>query len=291
MEYIQKEKELSRNILLEYSENPFCRIQLDMGTAFVPRQAVACQEYRVLYCQSNSGAQMTVGGRNYQLRRGDILVIRPGSTCTLLTYGRADLPYIGYVVTMEKDRKESLQRLVRQMGWSHEMPEGVIHTWGTAWDRLDTLFLMAMEEQQNRSPGWEVAMLGHVLSLMIQIFRAAYGKVSTVTGIEKQELLNAILSYVEAHLSEKITLESVASHFFVSTSTVTHLFNKKMGISFYRYVMQRRLWTARNLIREGIPMEKIAVQVGFGEYSSFYRAFRQEFHMSPRQYLKESREM
>ncbi len=59
-----------------------------------------------------------------------------------------------------------------------------------------------------------------------------------------------------------------------------------MNMSFYKYVMQRRLWMAKNLINEGMPMERIAIRVGFGDYSAFYRAFRQEFGMSPRQFAR-----
>ena len=33
-------------------------------------------------------------------------------------------------------------------------------------------------------------------------------------------------------------------------------------------------------------MEKIALRVGFGDYSTFYRAFKKEFSISPRQFLQ-----
>lgn len=57
-----------------------------------------------------------------------------------------------------------------------------------------------------------------------------------------------------------------------------------MRVSFYRYVTQRRLIAAKSLILQNLPMEDVAVQSGFSDYSSFYRAFKQEFGISPRQY-------
>ena len=52
----------------------------------------------------------------------------------------------------------------------------------------------------------------------------------------------------------------------------------------YRYVTQRRLIAAKTLIEKGQRLEAVAAQTGFTDYSGFYRAFKQEFGISPRQY-------
>ena len=57
-----------------------------------------------------------------------------------------------------------------------------------------------------------------------------------------------------------------------------------MGVSFYRCVTQRRLIAAKGLILEGTALEAVAGRTGFSDYSAFYRAFRQEYGISPRQY-------
>ena len=62
------------------------------------------------------------------------------------------------------------------------------------------------------------------------------------------------------------------------------LFKQKMGVSVYRYITQRRLIAAKSLIEQGQPLEDVALKVGFSDYSSFYRAFKQEFGISPRRY-------
>ena len=85
---------------------------------------------------------------------------------------------------------------------------------------------------------------------------------------------------------EKITLEDTAKHFYVSVSTITQLFRQKMGTSFYHCVTQQRLISAKALIGEGKALEDVSRAVGFADYSTFYRAFKQEFGISPRQYRK-----
>lgn len=59
-----------------------------------------------------------------------------------------------------------------------------------------------------------------------------------------------------------------------------------MGISFYQCVTQNRLIASKTLIEQNIALETVAEQVGFNDYSSFYRAFKQEYGISPRQYRK-----
>ena len=59
-----------------------------------------------------------------------------------------------------------------------------------------------------------------------------------------------------------------------------------MGISLYRYITQRRLIAAKLLIGENHPLEEVARRVGFLDYSTFYRAFKQEYGISPRQFAR-----
>jgi len=98
--------------------------------------------------------------------------------------------------------------------------------------------------------------------------------------------LDELIAYIENHLSEKITLKSTATDFYISERSVSRLFSEKMDVSFYRYVTQRRLIAAKVLILNGEPLESIGEQVGFVDYSTFYRAFKQAFSISPLQFKK-----
>ena len=120
--------------------------------------------------------------------------------------------------------------------------------------------------------------------ILSQIARALEETSTVQLKAEKPELLDKVMAYIEANLAKRITLEETARHFYISVSTVTQLFRQKMGTSFYRCVTQRRLIDAKQLISEGISLESVAEQTGFSDYSAFYRAFKKEFGISPRQY-------
>ena len=106
------------------------------------------------------------------------------------------------------------------------------------------------------------------------------------TAQAKKFLLEQITAYIDANLTGKITLKMIAKQFSVSVSTVTQLFQKKAQMSFHHFVTSRRMERARALIRQGIPLEMVGRAIGYRDHSTFYRAFRQTFGISPREYRK-----
>ena len=60
-----------------------------------------------------------------------------------------------------------------------------------------------------------------------------------------------------------------------------------VGTSVHRYILQKRLIMARQMMASGRPTSEVYQHCGFGDYSNFYRAFRKEYQISPREYLEE----
>lgn len=104
------------------------------------------------------------------------------------------------------------------------------------------------------------------------------------TSQRKSALLEQIEAYVDAHLTEKLTLRVISTQTGVSVSTVTQLFQKKVSTTFHDFVTQRRLEMAKKMIEEGMPLEQVGKEVGYRDHSTFYRAFRRYTGCSPREY-------
>lgn len=104
------------------------------------------------------------------------------------------------------------------------------------------------------------------------------------TAQRKHAMMEKITAYVDAHLGEQITLGIIAAHCGVSVSTVTQLFQKQAEVTFHDFVTSRRMAMAEKRIKEGIPLEQVGRMVGYRDHSTFYRAFRQYFGISPREY-------
>ena len=87
--------------------------------------------------------------------------------------------------------------------------------------------------------------------------------------------------YISSHPREPLNAEVLARRANLSVSSITHLFKKELGISLHRYVTQRRLVLAQNLIGSGHKPTEIYGEVGYKDYSSFYKAYVNYFGYPP----------
>ena len=242
--------------------------------------------YELLYCCSNCGAEYLVGPERYRLQRGDIVFIPPGVSHRPLLPEPMNEPYSRYVLWLSTEFIEGYAQLFPYAFSEKQRTVGMLRTAETKWESLGELFRNGVQETEQGADGWEAAVVGNTITLLTQIKRATKERSVRALKAEKPELLDRIMAYIEAQYSAPLSVSEIAKKFFVSSSTVSHLFKQKIGVSFYQYVTQRRLIAGKLLIEQGQPMEAAAAQTGFSTYSGFYRAFKQEFGISPRQYRK-----
>ncbi len=246
--------------------------------------------YELLYCSSTCGAEYLVGTERYRLQKGDIIFVPPGISHRPLLPENMERPYKRYVLWISSEFMARYAALLRPDPDTDTQDTTLLRTAGTRWEFLGEYFYRGVQETEAKLPGWEAAVVGNTITLLTQLRRAIRDRSAQKMAAEKPELLDRLLAYIEEHLSEHITLPDTARRFYVSTSTISQLFRQKLGDSFYRCVTQRRLIAAKERIQAGKLLEDVARQVGFKDYSAFYRAFRQEYGISPRQYraLQES---
>ena len=242
--------------------------------------------YELLYCHNTGDVEYLVGADRYRLQKGDVILIPPGISHRPLLPDHMPEPYRRDVLWINPDLIDQLELLVPWEDRLNAQVSKLLRTAGTRWEFLGELFRHGVREYEGRELGWEEIVLGNTIQLLVYLRRAVQDRSAAPLKAEKPELLDRALAYIEDHLAEKITLGDIAKHCWVSQSTITQTFRNKMGVSFYRCVTQRRLIAAKTLIIEGAPLESVGRKVGFSDYSSFYRAFKQEFGISPRQFRK-----
>ena len=244
--------------------------------------------YELIYCVSSENVQYLIGTERYRLQRGDIIWIPPGvSHCPLFPVGMK-IPYERIVLWVNAEKMTEFFSRWPELDLQQDLLRRhyLLRTAGMAREReLREAFQRGCRESEKRLPGWEAALYGNTNLLLTLLMRAMSGRGEKPLR-EKTELLDEVLAFVSAHLQEKITVADTARKLHVSESTVTHLCSKRLGLSFYRYVTQQRLDRARQLMLENGDLGMVAEKAGFCDYTAFFRAFKQEYGLSPSEYRK-----
>ena len=123
--------------------------------------------------------------------------------------------------------------------------------------------------------------------LLIMINRLTMASRSDVaTAGENDPLIDRVFAYINTHIQEDLSLERLEEIFFFDSGTLTRRFKKQIGDTISQYIRKKRLNIAKNLLSEGSPPIEVYAQCGFVDYSGFFRAFKLQYGMSPKEFVK-----
>ena len=94
--------------------------------------------------------------------------------------------------------------------------------------------------------------------------------------------INAVLLYINDNLSEDLSLDHLATRFYLSKHHLCRIFKKVTGYTINHYINYKRLLLARELHSKGMTLLEASANAGFHNYAHFYRMYRKEFGTSPR---------
>jgi AraC-like DNA-binding protein/quercetin dioxygenase-like cupin family protein len=104
--------------------------------------------------------------------------------------------------------------------------------------------------------------------------------------VEYDKRIVEIIEYINNNLNEELTIEKISLNFYINKYYLMHKFKEQTGFTIHNYIQQKRLLYAVSLIRNGDQITTVYIKCGFRDYSSFVRAFKKMFDLSPRNYYK-----
>lgn len=136
--------------------------------------------------------------------------------------------------------------------------------------------------QNNRSTAYghdlhSVTALINLLLMVNECFLSAPHESSDIYS----HRIHPVMIYINQHISEPLTLESIAQACSLDKYYLSHLFKKETECTIFQYIMAKRIALAKELLSSGTSVSDACLQSGFRDYSNFIRAFKKATGCSP----------
>jgi len=237
----------------------------------------AHEQMEVLYFISGSGSYL-VEGYHYSIQAGDIFIMRTTETHKMLI--DPDVPYERIAIHFRPELFDFIdpeRTLLRPFLDRHPGQQNRYGGDDTRCSALQEAFRNFTFEQTENI---RLTLISRILQFLTSL-QNIYNQDSPLPSYAK-DLPSQLVAYVNEHLFEDISLQTVADAFYRSRSQISRIFRHSTGSSLWEYIVLKRLLAARAMLQRGESAMTACTACGFSDYSAFYRAYRTQFGHSPK---------
>lgn len=224
----------------------------------------------------------------YLIKRGDIVLIDMFTPHTLVNtktnyYERFSVIIDPSLLISFSTPTSNLLDLFNEAGAHHR----ILHIEEQDFRKYITL----LEEYQNvkLKNGRDVMEKAMIHHLLAYIYSDGFEEtMRNDTSPNQLSIITQLIRYIDEHLNEKVALSQLAQHVGYSEYYICHLFKKFTNKTLLSYIQEKRIEQAAVLIKRGASANQAAEQVGFNNYSYFYKIFKKLKGCAPANYREEA---
>ena len=232
--------------------------------------------------------EFEIGDRRQALKSGDFVIVPPQTPHRAFVVDTA-LPYRRFVFWISTEYAGQLAErfpdfayLLRYM--DSERHRYIFHNDPVSFNAVLSKAIALLEEIHGSHFGRGAVIEIRVEDLLMLLCRTVHDKVNPTVNKASLPLYEQVMAYIDENPEQDITLDSLAERFYVSKYHIAHSFKEKLGISVHQYLIKKRLAACRDAILMNEKISEVCLAYGFKDYPSFFKAFRKEYGMSPKEY-------
>lgn len=228
-----------------------------------------------LYCFFEGKGTYKIEGGDYSLKPSDILIMRPAEAHYIqldpnFPYSRFAINFSPLVFSgIDKSNELTVPFTDRNAGKKNLYRRS---------DFRDNSYLTYIKSFKEPADNRRLQILSNLLPLLNEIAYAFKTKKDDETDTS---LDFKIVSYINEHLTEELSLDRVCNEFYISKPQLCRLFKGATGSTVWDYITVKRLVFARELLKTGVSATAACTDCGFNDYSVFYRAYKRKYGVSP----------
>lgn len=243
--------------------------------------------YYEFYFFLEGDISIQIDKETFPIKHGDILLVPPMIPHRPIIHS-LKIPYRRFVFWVSCDYWNYLMQISPDYGYLMQYVQTsrqyIFHNDPITFNTVQSKVLRLLEEIHSERFGRSAQISLCVNDLVLCLNRLIYERTVPHPQNENLDLYQQLLKYIEQHLDEDLSLETLSKKFYVSKYHIAHIFTDNLGISIHQYITKKRLTLCREAILGKSSITEVYTTFGFGDYSSFYRAFKKEYGISPKDY-------
>ncbi|WP_105615481.1 helix-turn-helix domain-containing protein [Vallitalea okinawensis] len=280
------------NKKIPYIENPSNDIKVKKvrrsNTMYIHQH----KYFEMVYFYSGSGT-LIINETEYPLQRGHLLFFNIGDAHAVNAEGEIEtvniaIPpdFIDYNLINSQNMLDFLSiSAFNEFNIYIDGISPVMQFKGRDLVDLEHLLNSIIDESVDQDKGYKTILQAYIKIIFIIIFRHLSKNNRSHIQNELSTFLPQVISYVEKHYKEPITIKDIAANNFYNPSYLSKIFKECYGESLTNYINNKRINDSLELLKNSTySIENIATEVGYSDKKQFYRMFKKYMSITPGSY-------
>ena len=294
--------EIPRKIIMEKDENgivtsyPNNEVRIDKVAIrrklkYIPIYEHKHEYIEIVYVLQGSFIQ-EIKGRQIQMNKGDLCILDRNVVHSSIPLGESDV-VVNIILTPEffdgifmylLSDDNNISNFIINSLYSKSKSQNFLKHYvkeGTMVQKILENLLLEYYSTELRS---STAINGYFLILFTELSREISDRTGELINVEQYKVKEKILKYIRDQYKDT-NLNKMANYFNFHPSYLSSLIKKEFGKNLKDLLLEVRMTEASKLLKNtDMTIENIVHEVGYTNYSHFYKVFKKTYGMTPNQY-------
>lgn len=252
---------------------------------------VHTNEGHELYLLLQGDVSFSIDGQLYQVEPYDLLIISNKEIHRTIV--NPNIPHERIYIYFDPDAVAKFNTPAynllhifenRKLGYGNRIGWKLVQEQG-----IPSYFEQILEWSKSDLPERNAMMLSILIQLIVKVSSVfLYNEADE--KLKEDAIYNGkiylILNYIASNLHKKITLKELEDTFYINKYYLCHLFKDVTGFTIQEYITYKKVSTAKEFLKKGYAINDVCLNLGFEDYSNFYRVFKKIAGISPREYVE-----